>query len=143
LTDSAVHPLIAVRGPFTMTHPAARRLRPALIPLSFMTIFAAVGSPAGAQTPGTEPAPPAAAPAATGSESTIVNGKPALRVGDTTADGQTVVQGSPDVFINGKPAAVVGGQTGCGNGVSVGSSNVFINGKPMALGGDAAGPCKK
>jgi uncharacterized Zn-binding protein involved in type VI secretion len=70
-----------------------------------------------------------------GSQDSLVNGKPAARVGDGTTNGGPVVEGSPNVFINGKPAAIVGGRNGCGGVVTGGSSNVFINGKPVATAG--------
>jgi uncharacterized Zn-binding protein involved in type VI secretion len=77
-----------------------------------------------------------------GSQDTLVNGKPAARVGDTTSNGGAVVEGSSNVFINGKPAAIVGGRNGCGGVVVGGSSNVFINGKPVATAGSQTGDCK-
>jgi uncharacterized Zn-binding protein involved in type VI secretion len=77
-----------------------------------------------------------------GSQDTLVNGKPAARVGDTSTNGGAVVEGSPNVFINGKPAAIVGGRTGCGGVVVGGSSNVFVNGKPVATAGSQTGDCK-
>ena len=77
-----------------------------------------------------------------GSSNTMIDGKPAGRVGDHTTDGGSVVEGSPDVFINGKPAAIVGGRNGCGGVVVGGSSNVFIDGKPAATAGSTIGDCK-
>lgn len=77
---------------------------------------------------------------ASGSDSVMVEGKQAARVGDATGCGSTVIEGSADVFINGKPAAVQGDATGCGGSIVTGSASVFINGKPMAASGDAA-PC--
>jgi len=79
-------------------------------------------------------------PVATGSATTIVEGKSAQRMGDRNAPGAIVTQTSPDVFIDGRPAAIAGG---CGNGVSVGSSSVFINGKPAAIAGGGSAPCPK
>ena len=65
------------------------------------------------------------APAATGSESVLVNGNPAKRTGDIPG-----AAGSPDVIINGQPALV-----GCPAGETpILSPNVFINGKPKVLG---------
>jgi uncharacterized Zn-binding protein involved in type VI secretion len=80
-----------------------------------------------------------------GSQDTLVNGKPAARVRDTTTNGGAVVEGSPNVFINGKPAAIVGGRTGCGGVMVGGSSNVFINGKPVATAGSQTfnPPCQE
>jgi uncharacterized Zn-binding protein involved in type VI secretion len=77
-----------------------------------------------------------------GSTDTMIDGKPAGRVGDPTTNGGSVVEGAPNVFINGKPAAIVGGKIGCGGVVVGGSSNVFINGKPAATAGSMIGDCK-
>lgn len=77
-----------------------------------------------------------------GSSDTLVNGKPAARIGDDTSNGGAVVEGSSNVFINGKPAAVVGGKNGCGGVVVGGSSNVFVNGKPLATAGSQTSDCK-
>ena len=63
------------------------------------------------------------APATTGSESVIVNGKPAKRAGDIPG-----AIFSPDVFVNGQPVIV-----GCSQGTPVLSPNVFVNGKPKIL----------
>lgn len=71
-----------------------------------------------------------------GAGDVLVNGRPALRLGDGE-----VVQGSPDVMINGRPAVTLGDRTGCGGSVASGSSGVFINGKPMATTGTASAPC--
>src|SRR6516165_12348449 len=76
-----------------------------------------------------------------GSSDTLVNGKPAARIGDDTSNGGAVVEGSSNVFINGKPAAVVGGKNGCGGVVVGGSSNVFVNGKPLASAGSQTSGC--
>ena len=62
-------------------------------------------------------------PTATGSESVIVNGKPAKRAGDIPG-----AIFSPDVFVNGQPVIV-----GCSEGTPVLSPNVFVNGKPKIL----------
>ena len=77
-----------------------------------------------------------------GSPDTMIGGKPAARVGDSTATGGPVVEGSRDVFINGRPAAIVGGANGCGGIVVGGSSNVFINGRPAAQAGSPTSDCK-
>src|SRR5260370_34884915 len=73
-----------------------------------------------------------------GSPDTTIGGKPAARVGDSTASGAPVVEGSRDVFINGRPAAIAGGRNGCGGVVVGGSSNVFINGRPAREAGSPA-----
>src|SRR5258708_37587864 len=70
-----------------------------------------------------------------GSPDTTIGGKPAARVGDSTASGAPVVEGSRDVFINGRPAAIAGGRNGCGGVVVGGSSKGVINGRPAAPAG--------
>ena len=77
-----------------------------------------------------------------GSSDTMIDGKPAGRVGDHPTNGGSVVEGAPNVFLTGKPAAIVGGRNGCGGVVVGGSSNVFIDGKPAATAGSAIGDCK-
>jgi uncharacterized Zn-binding protein involved in type VI secretion len=70
--------------------------------------------------------------AAAGSESVLINGRPAQRLGDQ-AGGEDGAPGdaSSNVLINGKPAAV-GGR--CPNGAApTPSPNVFINGKAALL----------
>lgn len=64
-----------------------------------------------------------------GSESVLINGKPAQRLGDgASAPGNAAGDASPNVMINGKPAAVNGT---CPNGAApTPSPNVFVNGKP-------------
>lgn len=71
-----------------------------------------------------------------GSPNVFINGKPALRVGDTwevhscgdsSHDGVQAT-GSRFVFVNGKPLARVGDDVSCGAAVAVGSPNVFCNG---------------
>lgn len=78
---------------------------------------------------------------AEGSANTLVNGRPAARVGDTTTGG-AVIEGSPNVLINGKPVAVVGSTTGCGGVVMGGAGNVLINGKPVATAGSITTGCQ-
>ncbi|MBN9006487.1 MAG: PAAR domain-containing protein [Rhizobiales bacterium] len=77
-----------------------------------------------------------------GSESVMINGKPAARQGDTTTGG-ALIEGSPNVFINGKPATVIGDRNGCGSAIVSGGHGVFINGKPMARQGDQTSGCAK
>jgi uncharacterized Zn-binding protein involved in type VI secretion len=64
-----------------------------------------------------------------GSESVLIDGKAAQRLGDQAgAPGNMSGGASPNVMINGKPAAVNGK---CPNGAPpVPSPNVFFNGKP-------------
>ncbi len=79
-------------------------------------------------------------------------GKPAVRVGDSTAHGGTVVgPGAPTVLIGGKPAAVMGDMTVCplvnpgtpppphvGGPIMATGMMVLIAGKPAARMGDTA-----
>lgn len=77
-------------------------------------------------------------PATEGSPNVFINGKPALRVGDSGVHSQCCgsntwkcTQGSSRVFINGKPAVRLGDQTQHCGGVGKiidGSDNVFIGG---------------
>ncbi len=76
-------------------------------------------------------------PAVTGSQDVLINGRPALRVGDPGIHAAccgpnqwTAVQGSPDVFINGKPAHRLGdADQHCGGlgRMIEGSPDVLIN----------------
>ncbi len=69
-----------------------------------------------------------------------MSGKPAARLGDSTAcpksghKNTTIVSGSPDVLFNGMPAARQGDKTSCGSEI-VGQviPNVLINGKPAVV----------
>ena len=79
-------------------------------------------------------------------------GKPAARMGDTTAHGGTIIIGCPSVLIGGQPAARVGDMHTCpmvtpagpattphvGGPIQIGSSTVLICGKPAARVGDMA-----
>jgi uncharacterized Zn-binding protein involved in type VI secretion len=76
-----------------------------------------------------------------GSSNVSAGGQGAARQGDTTDDGNAVVEGSPNVFINGRPAVTVGDKTGCGGIAIGGASNVFVNGKPLARTGDLTSGC--
>lgn len=70
----------------------------------------------------------------TGSGNVVINGKPAMRVGDkfvTHCCGPkchppVLANGSATVKTNGKPAGRLGDSTGCGGKVMVGSGNVLI-----------------
>ena len=76
---------------------------------------------------------------------------PAVRLGDSTEHGGSVVAGNPRVMIEGAPAARVGDQhlcprwDGCkphvGGPIAAGSSRVFIGGRPAARVDDAATCC--
>ncbi len=75
-------------------------------------------------------------------------GKPAARMGDTTAHGGTIILGAPTVLIGGMPAARLGDMHVCplvtgvvphvGGPVSLGSATVLIAGMPAARMGDMA-----
>ena len=79
-------------------------------------------------------------------------GKPAARMGDTTAHGGTIIIGCPTVLIGGKPAARMGDMHTCpmvtpagrtvvphvGGPIHIGSPTVLICGKPAARIGDMA-----
>jgi len=79
-------------------------------------------------------------------------GKPAARLGDSTAHGGVITgPGCPTVLIGGMPAATLGDMHVCpmmtpgtppiphvGGPVSMGSAGVFIGGKPAARMGDMA-----
>ena len=78
-------------------------------------------------------------------------GKPAARVGDTTAHGGSIVVGCPTVLIGGMPAARVGDMHVCpmlnpgtpppphvGMPITMGSAGVLIGGMPAARVGDMA-----
>jgi uncharacterized Zn-binding protein involved in type VI secretion len=65
----------------------------------------------------------------TGSPDTLINGQPAVRVGDRTACGATVIEGSNTFFINGRPAAFVGCATTHGGRIIGGSPTVIIGTK--------------
>jgi uncharacterized Zn-binding protein involved in type VI secretion len=71
-------------------------------------------------------------------------GTPAVRLGDGTTHGGSVITGSPNVFIGGMPAARVGDTATCpvpvpvphvGGPIITGSSTVRINGVGAALTG--------
>ncbi len=75
-------------------------------------------------------------------------GKPAARMGDTTAHGGTIILGAPTVLIGGRPAARLGDMHVCplvtvlvphvGGPISLGSATVLIGGMPAARMGDMA-----
>ncbi len=75
-------------------------------------------------------------------------GKPAARMGDTTAHGGTIILGTPTVLIGGRPAARLGDMHVCplvtvlvphvGGPISLGSATVLIGGMPAARMGDMA-----
>ncbi|MBE7375024.1 PAAR domain-containing protein, partial [Pseudomonas lopnurensis] len=71
-----------------------------------------------------------------------MSGKPAARLGDSTACPKTghgdnpIVSGSPDVFFDGLPAARAGDTTACGSTLTGNLiPNVRINGRPAVVQG--------
>ncbi|MCB5205522.1 PAAR domain-containing protein [Neorhizobium sp. T786] len=75
-----------------------------------------------------------------GSPDVIINGKPAVRVGDAyaahgcpscpaPAHGRALSQGSPTVFINGRAAGRIGDSIDCGGAAASGSGDVFFDGE--------------
>jgi uncharacterized Zn-binding protein involved in type VI secretion len=62
-----------------------------------------------------------------GSPNTNFEKRPAARVGDKTACGDTIIEGSSSVFVNGRPAAFVGCATAHGGKIISGSPTVYIN----------------
>ena len=80
--------------------------------------------------------PPSAA--VEGSPDVLVNGIPAVRVGDAYAahgcpscpapsHGRALAQGSPTVLINGRPAGRIGDAIDCGGAAAAGSGDVFLD----------------
>ena len=70
---------------------------------------------------------------ASGSGDVLVNGRGAVRIGDTTSCGDPAVGSSPDVFVNGILVHRLGDATGghgswVPNASASSSSNVFANG---------------
>jgi uncharacterized Zn-binding protein involved in type VI secretion len=65
-------------------------------------------------------------PTVTGSPDVLINGLPALRVGDSTACGDTVTQGIGNILVNGKPIAFLGSATAHGGIIITGSGDVLV-----------------
>ena len=69
----------------------------------------------------------------TGASRTLVNGKPAARMGDRHScpipgHGVTsIVSGSPDTVTEGKPNARMGDATACGARIVTGSPDTYVN----------------
>lgn len=53
-------------------------------------------------------------PTVTGSPDVLINGLPALRVGDRSACGDTVAEGMSTILVNGLPIAFLGSSTSHG-----------------------------
>ena len=79
-------------------------------------------------------------PAIAGSADVIINGKPAVRVGDAYAPHacptcpapvhpRKLAQGSPTIEINGRPAGRIGDAIDCGGTAQTGSGDVFFDGE--------------
>jgi len=73
-------------------------------------------------------------PSTSGSSLLFINGKPALRAGDSfavhtcgdDAHAGTVVYGSSILFVEGAPLALIGSPVSCGSVVAEGSPNFFV-----------------
>lgn len=65
-------------------------------------------------------------PTTGGSPDVLINNLPALRVGDSTACGDTVTEGIATILINGKPIAFQGSATAHGGIIITGSGDVLV-----------------
>ncbi|WP_165665433.1 PAAR domain-containing protein [Metapseudomonas otitidis] len=65
-------------------------------------------------------------PTITGSPDVIINGLPALRVGDASACGDAVAAGIPTILVNGQPIAFLGSPTAHGGVIITGSGDVLV-----------------
>lgn len=65
-------------------------------------------------------------PTTTGSANVLINGLPALRVGDSTACGDAVTQGIGSILVNGMPIAHLGSTTAHGGVIITGSGDVSV-----------------
>ncbi len=65
-------------------------------------------------------------PTTTGSANVLINGLPALRVGDSTACGDAVTQGIGSILVNGMPIAHLGSATAHGGAIITGSGDVLV-----------------
>lgn len=65
-------------------------------------------------------------PTTSGSPNVFFNSLPALRVGDSTACGDTVCEGIDSILINGKPVAFLGSATAHGGMIVTGSGDVLV-----------------
>lgn len=65
-------------------------------------------------------------PTTSGSPDVLFNGLPALRVGDSTACGDTVTEGIGSILINGRPVAFLGSATAHGGMIITGSGDVLV-----------------
>ncbi len=65
-------------------------------------------------------------PTTSGSPDVLINNLPALRVGDSTACGDTVTEGIANILVNGKPIAFLGSATAHGGIIITGSGDVLV-----------------
>lgn len=65
-------------------------------------------------------------PTVTGSPDVLINGLPTLRVGDSSACGDTVAEGMSTILVNGLPIAFLGSSTSHGGTIITGSGNVLV-----------------
>lgn len=65
-------------------------------------------------------------PTTSGSPNVLINGLPALRVGDNTACGDSVTQGIDSILVNGMPIAHLGSTTAHGGVIVTGSGDVLV-----------------
>lgn len=65
-------------------------------------------------------------PAVTGSPNVLINGLPALRVGDRSACGDAVAEGMSSILVNGLPIAFLGSATSHGGMIITGSADVLV-----------------
>jgi uncharacterized Zn-binding protein involved in type VI secretion len=65
-------------------------------------------------------------PTVTGSPNVLINGLPALRVGDSSACGDSVTQGISNILVNGQPIAFLGSATAHGGVIITGSGDVVV-----------------
>lgn len=71
-------------------------------------------------------------PTTSGSANVLINGLPALRVGDSTACGDAVTQGICSILINGQPVAHLGSATAHGGVIITGSGDVLVGAQHSA-----------
>ncbi len=65
-------------------------------------------------------------PTVTGSPNVLINGLPALRVGDRSVCGDTVAEGMSTILVNGLPIAFLGSSTSHGGTIITGSGDVLV-----------------
>lgn len=65
-------------------------------------------------------------PTVSGSPNVLINGLPALRVGDKSACGDTVADGMSTILVNGIPIAFLGSSTSHGGAIITGSADVLV-----------------